>query len=430
MEKQFKHELTLDEATSLRITGGKPLYGEVKPDGAKNSSLYALVAATYIREGWMTLENIPLITDIQMTLLTLKEIGMNFTIKDGAIKIYGEVEHTNISDQYASKTRASIAFLGALLSQYGSITLPLPGGDKIGDRPIDIHIDVIKSFGASIAIEGGFVKASMDISKLTGKDIFLRYPSVGATINAIFMAITASGRTTITNAAKEPEIVDLITLLSKMGADIRGGGTNRIIIEGVSTLESVNHEIIPDRLEAGALIMCFAMTGGKGIVSGSIPEHNRPLIHTLQSVGMNIEVIDDNIHIDASKPIKPFHVETQPYPGLATDLQAICTSFALVCPGTSTIKDTVFEERFAHVEELRKMGADIEKNGNKIYIHNVPHLTGATVSGGDIRCVVSLIMAALAIDDISHVGGIEHLLRGHIHFIDKLKSLHADIELI
>lgn len=420
----------LSECQSLKISGGKPLTGEVKPDGAKNSSLYALIASVYIKEGFMTFDNVPRITDIHMTLETLKEIGMDYKFVENSLKIYGTAEHAQISDTYASKIRSSIAFLGALLSQFGSVTLPLPGGDKIGDRTIDIHVDIIRNFGGTVTFEGGFVKAQIDHTNLHGQRIYLRYPSVGATINAIFMAVTARGKTEILNAAREPEIVDLITLLSKMGANISGGGTNRIVIRGVKALTATTHEIIPDRLEAGALMMCFAMTGGKGSVVGSIPEHNQPLIHLIRSVGIDISVKDDVIFIDASKPQSAFHIETQPYPGLATDLQAICTAFSLTCPEPCSIKDTVFEERFGHVEELRKMGAAIEKQGNKIYIKNDTKLSGAKVAGGDIRSVVSLILTALTIEDTSYIGGIEHLRRGHTHFIDKLLSLQADIEIL
>nr|WP_243201632.1 MULTISPECIES: UDP-N-acetylglucosamine 1-carboxyvinyltransferase [unclassified Fusibacter] len=412
------------------IDGGKPLSGRVAPDGAKNSSLYALIAATFINEGWMTIENVPLITDIKMTLGILDELGMQYKVQGTTVKVYGKITNTIISDKYASKIRSSTTFLGALLSQFPEVILPLPGGDKIGDRPIDIHISVMEAYGASISIEGGFIKASLDTSQLTGKDIHLRYPSVGATINAIFMAITAQGQSTITNAAREPEIVDLISLLGKMGAVIHGGGTNRIVINGVRKLTSTTHDIMPDRLETGALMMCFAMTGGKGSVYGSIPEHNEPLIHLLRSIGIQVDIEGDTIHIDAHQPSKSFHIETQPYPGLATDLQAICTSLALKCPGTSTIKDTVFEERFGHIEELRRMGARIERNGNKIFIHNGDHITGSRVEGGDIRSVVSLILVALSIKDKSYIGGIEHLLRGHVNFVNKIIQLEADAEFI
>ncbi len=421
---------TLSDCQQLKIRGGKPLVGIVKPDGAKNASLYALITSVYIKEGFMTFTNVPQITDIHMTLETLREIGLQYKMVEDSIKIYGTVKHTHVSDVYASKIRSSIAFLGALLSQFGSVTIPLPGGDKIGDRPIDIHMDVVKAFGGNIYIEGGFVKASIDLENLTGQSLYLRYPSVGATINAIFMAVTAKGKSEILNAAKEPEIVDLITLLSQMGACIQGGGTDRIVINGVHALYAASHEIIPDRLEAGALMMCFAMTGGKGTVAGSIPEHNQPLIHLMQSVGMNVRVEDDNIHIDASTPDRAFHIETQPYPGLATDLQAICTAFSLTCPEPCSIKDTVFEERFSHIDELRKMGAVIDKQGNRIFIQNNTKLSGAKVAGGDIRSVVSLILTALFIEDTSYIGGIEHLLRGHTYFIDKLIGLQADIEVL
>lgn len=418
---------TSSDNNHVRVTGGIPLSGKVKPDGAKNSALYVLVASTFITRGWMTVDNIPLITDVQMTLNILNELGMKYTIQNKSIKIYGKVNNTNISDNYASRIRSSTTFIGALLSQYGSVSVPLPGGDQIGKRPIDIHIDVFEAYGASVSINDGFVHAKLDTQALKGKDIYLRYPSVGATINAIFMAIKAKGKSTILNAAKEPEIVDLISMLNKMGAKIQGGGTDKIVVIGVNDLTATDYAIIPDRLETAALVLSFAITGGQGDVVDCIPEHNQTFIHLLKAIGINVKVDGDTISVHPSKPKKSFHIETQPYPGLATDLQAICTSLALICPNTSSIKDTVFEERFGHVNELYKMGASINKARNKISVNN-RKLTTAHVHGKDIRSVVSLILTALTINDTCTIEGIDHLLRGHKNFISKLVSIGAIIE--
>lgn len=425
---------SLQRSNKISVRGGRPLSGEVKPDGAKNSSLYALITAVYIDEGWMVFDNVPQITDIQQTLNVLEEIGMQHSYTGQSLQVYGKCQKSAISEASASKIRSSICFLGPLLSRFGTVSLPLPGGDKIGDRPIDIHIDVIERFGGQATIENGFVNASLDLSQLQGQEVYLRFPSVGATINALFLAVTAKGKSVIFNAAKEPEIVDLINLLNKMGASIHGGGTDRIVVEGVAQLHATSYEILPDRLEVGALMMSFAMTKGKGVIKGAIPEHNRPLIHMMQSVGISVDTHDDEIHVDATQqPTRGFSVETQPYPGLATDLQAICTAFALVCPEPCTIKDTVFSERFGHVEGLRKMGASIDKTGNRLLIQppknalNSFGLSGANVEGGDIRAVVSLILTALAIDDTSTIDGVDHLLRGHIRFVEKLQHLNADI---
>lgn len=415
-------------ASKVTVTGGRALKGVVRPDGAKNSSLYALITPLFVEEGWMVFDNVPGITDIQMTLGVLQELGLHCEQRGSSVRVYGRCRHGSVSEAYASKIRSSVCFLGALLSRFTEVSVPLPGGDKIGDRPIDIHVDLIERFGGTVNIANGFVHIIRPDQPLVGQDIYLRYPSVGATINAIFLAVTAEGRSIITNAAKEPEIVDLINLLCKMGAQIHGGGTDRIVIEGVSKLHPTTYEILPDRLEVGALMVSFAMTKGTGVIQGTIPEHNRPLIHLLQSVGIDIHVKDDEIHIDASgAPQRGFAIETQPYPGLATDLQAVCTAFALACPEPCTIKDTVFEERFGHVDGLRKMGADIQRQGNKLYIQP-PRLSSAHVAGGDIRAVVSLILTALTIEGTSTIEGVDHLLRGHIGFVDKLRALNAEIE--
>jgi len=415
------------EPKAITVQGGIPLEGSVAPDGAKNSSLYALLTSLFIEEGWMTFENVPMITDIKMTLKTLEETGLKYKIHQDTLKIYGHASRGQVSDQFASKIRSSTTLLGPLISRFGHAVIPLPGGDKIGDRPINYHLQVMKAFGVDTHIEGGFVHAKLE-GPLTGRDIYLTYPSVGATINAIFMAIKAQGTSVIFNAAKEPEIVDLISILSKMGADIHGGGTQQITIKGVDHLKACSHDIMPDRLEAGALLMSFAVTGGKGQVRGSIPDHNFPLIHLLRSTGIQVQIQEDVIHIDASRPKKGFDVETSPYPGLATDLQAVCTAFALTCPARSSIKDTVFKDRFGHVDELRKMGAQIQKEGNKIHISPTDRLSGGRVKGGDIRSVVSLILAALSTEDQTTIEGVDHLLRGHVNFIDKLQKLNSNIQ--
>lgn len=425
MSKPLQQSLSTD---CIYIKGGNRLKGTVKPDGAKNSSLYALIASTYIHEGWMTFDNIPLITDVKNTLYLLQELGMDYIIKDKTIRIIGKVSNNLISYEYASKIRSSIALLGPLLSQFGKAKLPLPGGDKIGNRPIDIHIDVVEQFGGYVRVIDNIIFAELDVDNLKGQDIYLRYPSVGATINAIFIAVLVNGSTEILNAAKEPEIVDLISLLSKMGAKIHGGGTDKITIKGVKKLHATNYTIMPDRLEVGALLTAFAISGGRGTITNCIPEHNLPLIHMLKSVGNKISYYDDIIKIQSEKALKPINIETQPYPGLATDLQAICSAYALTCPGTSYIKDNVFEERFDHITQLIKLGANVERNGSRIKI-KYSKLVEGIIEGHDIRSVVSLILATLNTKGETTLYGLKHLERGHINLISKLVKLGADIRI-
>lgn len=418
------------EKSYIRIKGGIKLSGTVNPDGAKNSALIQLATSAFVKDSWITLENIPLISDVEDIIMMLEECGLTTKQEGNKITILGKVSKNKFSDEYGSKIRASLAFLGSVISRTGEITLPLPGGDKIGNRPIDIHIDVMNAFGIDSTIKNGFIHAKAKELPLQGTTIYLRFPSVLATVNAILFATLAEGKSILMNVAKEPEIVDLTNLLTKMGARITGVGTDKITIEGVESLTSACHEIMPDRLETAALMLSIIMTDGTGTVEKIIPEHNEPLIHLLRSCGVNLIVEHDKIHIEECEIDKGFQLETRPFPGFATDLQPIITPFALKCPEVSFITDTVFKERFAHVNELRKMGADIEQIGNTIMIQPNQILTGAIVEGNDIRTVVALINAALYINGESRVYGINHLERGHSDFINKLIILNADIELV
>ncbi len=419
----------LNERNYIKISGGVPLKGTVSPDGAKNAALIQLAASSLVDDTWVTLDNVPNITDVKHTKAMLEECGLTVKSEGKRITVIGKASHSEFSDSYASKIRSSITFLGALLPRLGHVTLPLPGGDKIGNRPIDIHEDIMKAFQIESEIINGFVHAKAKELPLKGTDVYLRFPSVLATVNAILLAVQAEGKTTLMNVAKEPEIVDLTNLLIKMGAKISGVGTDKIVIVGVKSMTTAHHEIMPDRLETGALILSFVMTNGSGTVDKIIPEHNAPLIQILKSCGVELEVLADKVHIHKSYIKNGFKLETRPYPGFATDLQPIITALALKCPSMSTITDTVFTERFSHVHELRKMGAQIDRQGNTIRIDPFAVLSGATVEGTDIRTVVSLINAALSIEGESKIFGCNHLARGHCNFLNKLKELNADIEL-
>jgi UDP-N-acetylglucosamine 1-carboxyvinyltransferase len=411
----------------IEVTGGRVLSGNVAPDGAKNSALIQLAATAIIEDGFVTLENLPSISDVYDEIKMLEEVGFIVKQSGDQATIAGGLKGHEFSKEYGSRIRASLAFLGSVLPRTGEIILPMPGGDKIGDRPIDIHRHIMKDFGIESEIINGFIHAKAKSLPLKACHTRLRYPSVLATINGILLAVLAEGTTIIENAAKEPEIVDCTNLLLKMGADIHGVGTNRILVHGVKSLRSASHEVMPDRLEAGALLMSIAMTGGTGRVERLIPEHNKPLLSIFNDLGIKYYEGPDYIEILESDINNGFEVETNPFPGLATDLQPILTALALKGKKKSIITDTVFKERFAHVGELRKLGADIKKFENTIHINPVEQLSSAEVTGGDIRAVVSLINASLITNGTTKVYGIDHLDRGHANFVEKLKSLNADI---
>ncbi|MDN5351842.1 MAG: UDP-N-acetylglucosamine 1-carboxyvinyltransferase [Clostridiales bacterium] len=412
----------------VKITGGKPLHGTVTPDGAKNSALIQLAAMPLVEDTWVKIDNLPGITDVDVSIEMLRECGLTCKREKNAVTVIGNAKKYAFSEENGSRIRSSIAFLGSVLSRFGRVRLPLPGGDAIGDRPIDIHLDVLRAFQIDARVENGCVVAEARKFPLEGAEIFLRYPSVLATVNAILLAVKATGKTVIVNAAKEPEIIDLASLLSKMGAHVIGAGTERIIVRGVERLNGAEYQVMPDRLETGALLMAIVMSGGSGKITGTIPEHVLPLVHTLRDCGVDIQIDDATIEIKSVQLNKGFQISTAPYPGFATDLQPIITPLALVAPGESAITDTVFPERFGHVSELRKFGADIKRNGNTIWVHGLEPLSGCEVAGGDIRSVVCLINTALSVGTETKVFGVEHLLRGHARFVDKLKSLEAQID--
>lgn len=415
------------DAKYVEVTGGNKLEGCVSPDGAKNSALIQLAALALVDDNFVSVSNVPEITDVDDTIEMLREIGLHVKYESGEVTVSGSLSGHEFSYGYASRIRSSLAFLGAVIAKRGKIVLPLPGGDKIGPRPIDIHINVLETFGVDVVVKDKYIYANASVFPLKGADVSLRYPSVLATVNAILLAVHAEGKSVLHNVAKEPEIVDLTNLLCKMGADIRGVGTDKIVVQGVKALNSTYHEVMPDRLEAAALIMAIVMSGGKGIVEKTIPEHNEPLIDILRHVGVTVDVMDDKIEIKEVACHRAFDAETRPFPGLATDVQPIMTPLGLMCPGQSRITDTVHKERFSHSDELLRMGAAIEKVSNSIYLNGQKTLKPAVMTGSDIRSVVSLINAALYVEGTSEIYGVHHLLRGHGRFIEKLNSLGADI---
>lgn len=425
----MKQQLANIAEPCIIVRGGQKLKGTVKPDGAKNASLIQIAALALVDEAFVTLTNVPGITDVADEVEMLKEVGMQVKHHDDEIIVSGSLKSTNFSKTYGSRIRASLAFLGSVISKKGEVVLPMPGGDKIGPRPIDIHINIMNAFGIDVEIIDQMIHAKAKSMPLQGQTIYLRFPSVLATVNGILLAVLAEGKTILHNVAKEPEIVDLTNLLVKMGANIRGVGTDKITIEGVKELHTTYHEVMPDRLEAGALLMAIIMSGGRGVVEKTIPEHNEPLIDILRQVGATIDVSEDKIIVVDSQIKGGFQAITRPFPGLATDIQPIITPLAFKYDGISKITDTVHPHRFDHANEMKEnLGAEIDKVENSVYINGQKKLHGGIVTGRDIRSAVSLINTGLSIDDHVTVYGVEHLSRGHSKYLDKLRSMGADIE--
>lgn len=430
MENIYTNNIISNEMTSqIAIHGGKKLRGTVEIDGSKNSALVCVIAACLADEGVTILKNVPNISDIYVLKEILSEMGVECICKGDSVVIKGTISKSKISKALANQIRASIYCLGAAITTVGEVEIPLPGGDKIGDRPIDIHLECLESMGATCSIKGGVVHAKADLP-LKGTELFLRYPSVGATCNIMLAASKAIGKTIIRNAAKEPEVCDLAVLMNKMGVKIVGAGSDTIIVHGTEQpLKGAFHEIIPDRIETGTLLIAIAMTGGEGTIKRCIPEHNAALISVLKKSGVQITADGSEINIKSKDQLMPVHVTAMPYPGLATDLQPLLTSFATQCIGESLLSDNVFPQRFSYVTELCKLGADITQVANQIIVKGKDELNGTYIEGNDIRSVTTLICAGLASKDITYVKGIYHLNRGHSKLIGKLMNLNAYIEL-
>lgn len=420
----------IDDKAYLSINGGKALNGEVFVSGSKNS-VSALIPAMCLGEGVGYIKNAPEVSDIATMQGILSEIGLELTIQNGLISIKGDMVYNELSKDYVPKIRASSLFLGVLLAKFGKAVVPLPGGDKIGNRPIDIHLYIFDKFGIRNEIADGYVKCEASSFPYKGQTVFLRYPSVGATENAMLIASAADSESVIYNAAMEPEIVDMAALLNSMGVHITGAGTPTIRIKpSKNHLKRVCHEVIPDRLETGTFMFYLASTKGQGIIRNANPEHVMSAMTVLSDSGVDIEVKDDYILVDAyNKTLKPINVTTLPYPGFPTDLQAFACVYSLVCNGTSFVKDTLFTERFYHLFELRKMGMQYEQIHSLITIDGSQTLTGTRVEGTDIRMTSSLIMAALIAEGNSKVYGLDHLVRGYSNFYDKMIRLGADVSI-
>lgn len=429
MTSTMAKPLSINDQSYIRIQGGKQLYGTTYTDKSKNAILQLMAASILLQNDFLTLDKIPEITDVFVMKNILSELGLKCTYMNETLKLGGLIRNCTISQDLASEIRASIVLLGAMLTTYGEVELPLPGGDKIGNRPVDIHIECLSELGVDFTISNGVIHGKAKCLPLKGSTIFMRFPSVLATGNLIMAAALADGVTKIQNAACEPEIVDLAVLLNSMGAKIKGAGTNEITVSGVTQLHGIEYEPIPDRIETGTLLVAMVITGGHGCIEQCIPEHNSALLSLLKSCGAQITASPDGyIEIKESRLIKPLNAIAMTYPGIPTDLQPMITCLATQCPGTSTVTDCIYPERFAHVTELQKLGAEIMQNGNKAIIYGGRSLNGAYIEGNDIRCVTSLICAGLVANGETNVKGLKHLQRGHANLLQKLICLNADID--
>ena len=413
------------------INGGKKLQGEVTVSGAKNS-VVALIPAIILSDGVVTLDGVPAISDVDNLIEIIEVMG-------GSVKRDGEtleIDPRGVKDMpmpfgKINSLRASYYFYGSLLGRFGQATVGLPGGCDLGPRPIDLHLKAFEAMGASISYEDESMRIATDAGqRIKGAHIYMDTVSVGATINTMLAAAKADGRTVIENAAREPEIIDVATLLNNMGASVRGAGTEVITIEGVESLHGTRHQVIPDRIEAGSYI-AMAAAIGKGIkVKNVLYEHLESFIAKLEAMGVRMTVEEDAIFVEEQGDLKPIDIKTSPYPGFATDLQQPMTPLLLKASGRGKIIDTIYEKRVNHVPELARMGADIQVLGGQIVYNGPTQLSGVPVKASDLRAGAALVTAGLMAEGQTEITNIEFILRGYSNIIEKLSDLGADIRLI
>lgn len=412
----------------LKIHGGKELEGKVKISGAKNSAV-ALLPATILCDDTVTLHNLPDISDVDALVDILNYLGAKVdNYEEESYRIdTKQMQNREIIEEMSNKLRASYYFMGALLGKYKKAVVSYPGGCSIGSRPIDLHLKGFESLGAKIEYEENNIIISAE--ELKGSNIYLDFASVGATINIMFAAVKAEGTTIIDNAAREPEIVNIAMFLNSMGAKITGAGTSTIRIKGVKNMHSSVHEVIPDRIEAGTYIMIGACACKSLVVENVIPEHLEALTQKLLEMGVDLKIEDESIYVSNKNKLKAVKIKTQVYPGFPTDMQQIMSSLMTIAEGRSVIEETIYENRFQNLYEIKKMGANVEINSNKGYIFGPTKLRGKTVNATDLRAGASLVLAALIAEGTTTINNADYILRGYEHITEKLTSLGAKIEL-
>ena len=408
------------------IKGGNPLYGEVEIGGAKNAAL-AILAAAIMTDETVTIDNLPNVRDINVLLQAIEEIGAHVERVDiHKVKINGSfIRGVNVDNEFIRRIRASYYLIGALLGKYKHAEVALPGGCDIGSRPIDLHMKGFRSMGADIDIAHGLVIARA--KELKGTHIYMDKVSVGATINIMMAAAMADGKTVIENAAKEPHVVDVANFLNSMGANIRGAGTDVIRIVGVEKLHATEYSVIPDQIEAGTFMFAVAAAGGNVLVKDVIPKHLEATTAKLLEVGCQVEEFDDSVRVISDGHLKHTQVTTLPYPGFPTDMQPQMAVLLGIAEGTSTVTESIFENRFKYVDELTRMGADIKVESNIAIISGVKRYTGARVNAPDLRAGAALVIAGLAAEGITVVDDIYYIQRGYEALEEKLTKIGAKI---
>ncbi|MDQ0172375.1 UDP-N-acetylglucosamine 1-carboxyvinyltransferase [Paenibacillus amylolyticus] len=409
------------------VRGGKRLTGSVKVSGAKNSVLPIIAASLLGEEGQSVIIDAPPLDDVMTINKVLESLGAGVTYRDEVITVNAEkLTSCEAPYEWVSKMRASFLVMGPLLTRMGHTRISLPGGCAIGTRPIDQHLKGFEAMGAEISLGQGYIEARSQ-GRLRGAKIYLDVASVGATQNIMMAATLAEGVTVLENAAKEPEIVDLANFLNGMGAKVRGAGTGVIRIEGVEKLSGVRHTVIPDRVEAGTYMAAAAISGGDVYIEGAISDHLGSVIAKMEEMGVTIQPDENGVRVIADRPLKAVDVKTLPYPGFPTDMQSQMMALLLASEGTSVVTETVFENRFMHVDEFQLMNAEIKVEGRSSIITGNAKLKGAKVTATDLRAGAALIIAGLVAEGTTEVGGVHHIDRGYVHLAEKLNGLGADI---
>lgn len=410
------------------VKKSNPLKGSVRIDGAKNAVL-PIIAATLLAKGKSVLREVPNLKDVHVISDLLRHLGAEVEYKGTTLT----VDATNLKTydapyELVRKMRASFLVMGPLLARFNQTRISMPGGCAIGTRPIDLHLKGFKALGADVVMDHGFVEAKTD--RLTGSKLYLDFPSVGATENIMMAAVLAEGTTIIENAAEEPEIVDLANFLNEMGADVRGAGTNTIRIKGVKELKATEHDVIPDRIEAATFMVAAAMTKGDITIENIILEHLKPVTAKLREAGCEIIEMDNSIRVIGPEKLKSIDIKTLPHPGFPTDVQAQFMAMLTVAKGTGVVIETVFENRFMHVAEFNRMGANIKIEGRTAVVEGVEELNGAKVNATDLRAGAALILCGLIAEGETEIGEIYHIQRGYVDIDKKITALGGNIEIV
>ncbi|GAA3715446.1 UDP-N-acetylglucosamine 1-carboxyvinyltransferase [Salinicoccus jeotgali] len=413
---------------SIIVKGGKKLSGSVEIEGSKNAVLPVLTASLLAEEGVSRLHNVPDLSDVGTLAALLRHLGAEVEMEEGTVSVDASAELScDAPFDLVSRMRASMLVMGPLLARYGYCNVAMPGGCAIGSRPVEQHIKGLEKMGTTFRTVDGSFEGHVD-GRLKGAKIHLDFPSVGATQNLIMAASLAEGTTELENAAQEPEIEDLANYINEMGGNVKGAGTAHIKIEGVESLKGVDHTVIPDRIEAGTFMIAGAITRSEITLKNVVPEHLSALISKLEEIGVRIEATGDGVKVIPAENLKPIRVKTMPHPGFPTDMQSQMMALLTTINGTSVITETIFENRFMHVNEFRKMDADIEVEENHAFIKGGGKLTGGRVKATDLRAAAALILAGLVAEGYTEVTELNHLDRGYVDFHGKLQKLGADIE--